>query len=91
MYAPNIYLFDNVAIDPSALKKERREMVEPELTDAQCGFPPGRSTMDPFFENSRTHVKQVNALSWALELNLNRKVSLKTYTIISVNTEALGW
>ena len=61
MYAPNIYLFDNVAINPSALKKERREMVEPELTDAQCGFQPGRSTMDQIFEKSRTHVKEVNA------------------------------
>ena len=31
------------------LEKKCREIVEPKLTDAQCGFRPGRSTMDQIF------------------------------------------
>ena len=31
------------------LEKKRHEIVEPKLTDAQCGFCPGRSTMDQIF------------------------------------------
>ena len=30
----------------TCLEKKCREIVEPKLTDAQCGFRPGRSTMD---------------------------------------------
>ena len=31
------------------LEKRCREIVEPQLQDAQCGFCPGRSTMDQIF------------------------------------------
>ena len=31
------------------LEKKCREIVEPKLTDAQCGVRPGRSTMDQIF------------------------------------------
>ena len=31
------------------LEKKCRKIAEPKLTDAQCGFRPGRSTMDQIF------------------------------------------
>ena len=49
------------------LEKKCREIVEPKLTDAQCGFRPGRSTMDQIFalqqvfEKSWEYAKKVNA------------------------------
>ena len=33
----------------NCLEKKCREIVEPILTDAQCGFRPGRSTMNQIF------------------------------------------
>ena len=49
------------------LEKKCREIVEPKLTDAQCGFRPGRSTMgqisalQQILEKSWEYAKQVNA------------------------------
>ena len=49
------------------LEKKCREIVEPKLTDAQCGFRPGRSTMDQIFalqqifEKSWEYAKEFNA------------------------------
>ena len=49
------------------LEKKCREIVEPKLTDAQCGFRPGRSTMEQIFalqqifEKSWEYAKEVNA------------------------------
>ena len=55
------------------LEKKCREIVEPKLTDAQCGFRPGRSTMDQIFalqqifEKSWEYAKEVNACFVDLE------------------------
>ena len=49
------------------LEKKCCEIVEPKLTDAQCGFRPGRSTMDQIFafqqifEKSWQYAKEINA------------------------------
>ena len=49
------------------LEKKCREIVESKLTDAQCGFRPGRSTIDQIFalqqifEKSWKYAKEVNA------------------------------
>ena len=49
------------------LEKKCREIVEPKLADAQCGFRPGRSTMDQIFalqqifEKSWEYAKEINA------------------------------
>ena len=49
------------------LEKKCHEIVEPQLTDAQCGFRPGRSTIDQIFalqqifEKSWEYSKEVNA------------------------------
>ena len=49
------------------LENKYREIVEPILTDAQCGFHPGRSTTDQIFtwqqifEKSWEYAKEVNA------------------------------
>ena len=55
------------------LEKKCREIVDPKLTDAQCGFCPGRSTMDQIFalqqifEKSWEYAKEVNACFVDLE------------------------
>ena len=55
------------------LEKKCREIVEPKLTDAQCDFRPGRSTMDQIFalqqifEKSWEYAKEVNACFVDLE------------------------
>ena len=41
------------------LEKKCREIAEPKLTDAQCGFRPGRSTMDQIFA-----LQQIFEKSW---------------------------
>ena len=49
------------------LRKKCCEIVEPKLTDAQCGFRPGRSTMNQIFalqkilEKSWEYAKEVSA------------------------------
>ena len=59
---------------PSALKRKCREIVEPKLTDVQCGVCPGRSLMDQIFalqqqifEKSWKYAKEVNACFVDLE------------------------
>ena len=60
------------------LEKKCREIVEPKLTDAQCGFRPGRSIMDQIFalqqilEKSREYAKEVNACFVDLEKAYDR-------------------
>ena len=60
------------------LDKKCREIVEPKLTDAQCGFRPGRSTMEqifalqPIFEKSWEYAKEVNACFVDLEKAYDR-------------------
>ena len=55
------------------LEKKCREIVEPKLMDAQCGFRPGRSTMDQIFalqqifEKSWEYAKEVHACFVDLE------------------------
>ena len=55
------------------LEKKCREIVEPKLTDAQCGFRLGRNTMDQIFalqqifEKSWEYAKKINALFVNLE------------------------
>ena len=55
------------------LEKKCREIVESKPTDAQCGFRPGRSTMDQIFalqqtlEKSWEYAKEVNACFVGLE------------------------
>ena len=39
------------------LAKKCREIIEPKLTDAQCGFRPGRNTMDQIFASQQTFEK----------------------------------
>ena len=60
------------------LEKKCREIVEPKLTNAQCGFRPGRNTMDQIFalqqifEKSREYAKEVNACFVDLEKACDR-------------------
>ena len=60
------------------LEKKCREIVEPKLTDAQCAFYPGRSTMDQIFalqqifEKSWEYAKEVNACFVDLEKAYDR-------------------
>ena len=62
----------------SCLEKKCREIVEPKLTDAQCGFRPGRSTMgqifalQQIFEKSWEYAKEVNACFVDLEKAYDR-------------------
>ena len=54
-------------VNSECLEKNCREIVESKLTDAQCGFRPGRSTRDQvfalqqIFEKSWEYAKEVNA------------------------------
>ena len=58
------------------LEKKCREIVEPKLTNAPCGFCPGRSTTDQIFavqqifEKSWEYAKEVNACFVDLETAL---------------------
>ena len=60
------------------LEKKCREIVQDKLTDAQCGFRPGRSTMDQIFalqqifEKSWEYAKEVNACFVDLEKAYDR-------------------
>ena len=68
-----ISLISVPGIMPNALKKKCREIVEPKLTNAQCGFRSGRRTMDQIFalqqifEKSWIYAKEVNACFVDLE------------------------
>ena len=59
-------------------EKKCREIVEPILTDAQCGFRPDQSTMDQIFalqqifERSWEYAKEVNACFVDLEKAYDR-------------------
>ena len=58
------------------LEKKCREIVEPKLTDAQCGFCPGRSTVDQIFalqqifEKSWEYAKEVDACFVILKMHM---------------------
>ena len=58
-------------------EKHCREIVEPKLTDAQCGFSPGQSSMGQIFalhqifEKSWEYAKEVNACCVDLEKAYN--------------------
>ena len=60
------------------LEKKCRKIVEPKLTDVQCGFRPGRSTMgqtfalQQIFEKSWDYAKEVNACFVDLEKAYDR-------------------
>ena len=70
------------------LDKKCREIVEPKLTDAQCGFRPGRSTMDhifalqQIFEKSWEYAKEVNACFVDLEKAYDRIPRDKLWAVL---------
>ena len=72
------------------LKKKCREIVErrPKLTDAQCGFCPGRSAMDQIFavqqifEKSWEYAKEVNACIVDLEKAYDRIPRDKLWAVL---------
>ena len=70
------------------LEKKCREIVEPKLTDAQCGFRPGRSTMDQIFalqqifEKSWEYAKEVNACFVDLEKAYDRIPRDKLWAVL---------
>ena len=71
----------------NCLEKKCREIVEPKLTDAQCGFRPGRSTMDQIFalqrifEKSWEYAKEVNACFVDLEKAYDRNPRDKLWAV----------
>ena len=70
------------------LEKKCRKIVEPKLTDAQCGFRPGRSTMDQIFasqqifEKSWEYAKAVNACFVDLEKACDRIPRDKLWAVL---------
>ena len=70
------------------LEKKCREIVEPKLADAQCGFRPGRSTMDQIFalqqifEKSWEYAKEVNACFVDLEKAYDRISRDKLWAVL---------
>ena len=70
------------------LEKKCREIVEPKLTDAQCGFRPGRGTMDQIFalqqifEKSWEYAKEVNACFVDLEKAYDRIPRDKLWAVL---------
>ena len=70
------------------LEKKCREIVEPKLTDAQCGFRPGRSIMDQIFalqqifEKSWEYAKEVNACFVDLEKAYDRIPRDKLWAVL---------
>ena len=70
------------------LEKKCREIVEPLLTDAQCGFRPGRSTMDQIFvlqqifEKSWEYANEVNACFVDLEKAYDRIPRDKLWAVL---------
>ena len=70
------------------LEKKCREIVEPKLTDAQCGFRPVRSTMDQIFslqqifEKSWEYAKEVNAYFVDLEKAYDRIPRDKLWAVL---------
>ena len=77
-----------VKVYAKCLEKKRREIVEPKLTDAQCGFRPGRSTMDEIFalqlifEKSWEYAKEVNACFVDLEKAYDRIPRDKLWAVL---------
>ena len=71
-----------------SLEKKCREIVEPELKDAQCGFRLGRSTMDQIFalkqifEKSLEYAKEVNACFVDLEKAYDRIPRDKLWAVL---------
>ena len=69
------------------LEKKCREIVEPKLTDAQCGFRPGRSTMNQTFAlqqvfEKSSESKEVNACSVNLEKAYDRIPRDKLWAVL---------
>ena len=69
------------------LEKKCCEIVEHKLTDAQCGFRPGQSTMDQIalqqiFEKSWEYAKEVNACFVDLEKTYDRIPRDKLWTVL---------
>ena len=71
------------------LEKKCREIVEPKLTDAQCGFCPSRSIIDQIFalqqifEKSWEYTKKVNACFVDLEKAYDRIPRDKLWAVLS--------
>ena len=64
------------------LEKKCREIVEAKLTDAQCGFRPGRSTMDQIFA-----LQQIFERSWNMQKrSMHVLLILKKYMIAFIET-----
>ena len=70
------------------LEKKCRKIVERKLTDAQCGFRPGRSTMDQtfalqqIFYKSWEYAKEVNACFVDLEKAYDRIPTDKLWAVL---------
>ena len=70
------------------LEKKCRKIVEPKLTDAQCGFRPGRSTMDQIFalqqifEKSWEYAKEIDACFVDLEKAYDRIPRDKLWAVL---------
>ena len=75
-------------VHAKCLEKKYREIVEPKLTDAQCRFRPGRSTMDQnftlpqIFEKSWEYANEVNACFVDLEKAYDRILRNKLWAVL---------
>ena len=73
---------------PGKVFAKCREIVEPKLTDAKCGFCPGQSTMDQIFalqqifEKSWEYAKEVNACFVDLEKAYDRIPRDKLWAVL---------
>ena len=80
--------FSSVSRLPVKVYAKCSEIVEPKLTDAQCGFCPGRSTMDQIFalqqifEKSWEYAKEVNARFVDLEKTYDRIPRDKLWAVL---------
>ena len=54
------------------LEKKCREIVEPKLTDAQCGFRPGRSTMDQGAYTAQLLLHLMQCVNFVYQVNALR-------------------